>query len=179
MQPEMRPVARAGSPTPESFRAGIRKDLEDYVKGREAALGGSDGTAGAGGADAMRIDLHCHDKNSDVPDETLGRILRVPETWLPTAKLVRTLQGQRRRRHHHHQPQQRPQLLAGAGTRPGHAARGGVQLHPCPIWTWACTCLPSDSPRSRSPSSTGCARTSTSSWNSRPPRTSPPCWPIP
>ncbi len=41
--------------------------------------------------DLMRIDLHCHDRNSDVPDETLGRLLRLPETWLPPRELVRTL----------------------------------------------------------------------------------------
>jgi len=28
----------------------------------------------------LRIDLHCHDLNSDVPDELIGRILNVPET---------------------------------------------------------------------------------------------------
>ncbi|MDB5048496.1 MAG: hypothetical protein JWO30_1567 [Fibrobacteres bacterium] len=70
---------------PDSFRSGIRKDLEDFVRRQEAGLGGSEGE------DALKIDLHCHDRNSDVPDETLGRILRVPETWLPTAKLLRTL----------------------------------------------------------------------------------------
>jgi glycosyltransferase involved in cell wall biosynthesis len=42
-------------------------------------------------ADVLRVDLHCHDRHSDVPDETLGRLLRLPETWLPTRELVRTL----------------------------------------------------------------------------------------
>jgi glycosyltransferase involved in cell wall biosynthesis len=70
-----------------NFRSGIRKDLEDYVREEAARLGGS------GGEDVLKIDLHCHDRNSDVPDETLGRILRVPETWLPTAKLLRTLKA--------------------------------------------------------------------------------------
>ncbi len=28
----------------------------------------------------LRMDMHCHDHNSDVPDELLGRILNVPET---------------------------------------------------------------------------------------------------
>jgi hypothetical protein len=36
---------------------------------------------------SVRIDLHCHDCNSDEPDEQLGRILGVPETWLPTEEL--------------------------------------------------------------------------------------------
>lgn len=39
----------------------------------------------------LRIDLHCHDINSDVPDELLGRILGVRETWLPTDDLLATL----------------------------------------------------------------------------------------
>ncbi len=59
---------------PENFRAGIRKDLEAFVRSQEARLGGS------AGQDVLKMDLHCHDRNSDVPDETLGRILRVPET---------------------------------------------------------------------------------------------------
>lgn len=40
----------------------------------------------------LKIDLHCHDYNSNVPDELLGRILNVPETWLKTDKLVAELQ---------------------------------------------------------------------------------------
>lgn len=39
----------------------------------------------------LTIDLHCHNYNSDVPDELLGRILKVPETWLPTKSLLKTL----------------------------------------------------------------------------------------
>jgi glycosyltransferase involved in cell wall biosynthesis len=41
--------------------------------------------------ETLTIDLHCHDYNSDVPDEILGRILKVPETWLPTKDLLKTL----------------------------------------------------------------------------------------
>ncbi len=40
----------------------------------------------------LRVDLHCHDHNSDVPDELWGRLLKLPETWLPTDKLVQRLQ---------------------------------------------------------------------------------------
>jgi glycosyltransferase involved in cell wall biosynthesis len=40
----------------------------------------------------IKIDLHCHDYNSDKPDEILGRILNVPETWLPSESLVKTLE---------------------------------------------------------------------------------------
>ena len=38
--------------------------------------------------DLLKIDLHCHDYNSNVPDELMGRILGVPETWLPTEDLI-------------------------------------------------------------------------------------------
>lgn len=43
--------------------------------------------------DILKIDLHCHDYNSDVPDELMGRILNVPETWLPTDRLIQELQA--------------------------------------------------------------------------------------
>ncbi|MDR0794916.1 MAG: hypothetical protein LBE79_02505, partial [Tannerella sp.] len=41
--------------------------------------------------DLLKIDLHCHDCNSDEPDELLGRILNVPETWIPTQRVVEEL----------------------------------------------------------------------------------------
>jgi glycosyltransferase involved in cell wall biosynthesis len=43
----------------------------------------------------LKIDLHCHDHNSNVPDELLGRILNVPETWLRTEDLIDTLKKNR------------------------------------------------------------------------------------
>lgn len=42
--------------------------------------------------DCLKIDLHCHDHNSDVPDELWGRILGLPETWLKTKNLVKCLE---------------------------------------------------------------------------------------
>ncbi len=39
----------------------------------------------------IKIDLHCHDFNSDVPDELIGRILNVPETWTRTKTLFDNL----------------------------------------------------------------------------------------
>lgn len=42
-------------------------------------------------ADCLRIDLHCHDRNSDVPDELWGRLLGLPESWLATDSLVAAL----------------------------------------------------------------------------------------
>jgi glycosyltransferase involved in cell wall biosynthesis len=41
--------------------------------------------------ETLKIDLHCHDHNSDVPDELLGRILNLPETWTSTEQLIETL----------------------------------------------------------------------------------------
>lgn len=44
------------------------------------------------GESSFKIDLHCHDHNSNVPDEALGRLLGVPETWLPSEQLMATLE---------------------------------------------------------------------------------------
>ncbi len=41
--------------------------------------------------ETLKIDLHCHDLNSDIPDELIGRVLNVPETWLPSEKLIEKL----------------------------------------------------------------------------------------
>ncbi len=43
--------------------------------------------------EVLIMDMHCHDYNSDVPDELMGRILNVPETWLETDKLLDTLKN--------------------------------------------------------------------------------------
>lgn len=42
--------------------------------------------------DTLKIDLHCHDYNSDVPDELIGRLLRVPETWISSEVLLHELE---------------------------------------------------------------------------------------
>ncbi|MDR2580145.1 MAG: glycosyltransferase [Fibromonadaceae bacterium] len=36
----------------------------------------------------LKADLHCHDFNSNEPDELLGRILNTPETWIPSQTLL-------------------------------------------------------------------------------------------
>lgn len=41
--------------------------------------------------EVLRMDLHCHDYNSDVPDELIGRILNVSETYLPSRILLEKL----------------------------------------------------------------------------------------
>jgi glycosyltransferase involved in cell wall biosynthesis len=43
--------------------------------------------------DRIRIDLHCHDRNSDKPDERLGRMLGLPETWVSTEEVLATLRS--------------------------------------------------------------------------------------
>ena len=35
----------------------------------------------------LKIDLHCHDYNSDVPDELWGRLLQLRETWITSEEL--------------------------------------------------------------------------------------------
>lgn len=61
-----------------AFRQALRAEFGDYL-GREANRFER--------GERLRIDLHCHDYNSDVPDELWGRILRLPETWLSTREL--------------------------------------------------------------------------------------------
>jgi hypothetical protein len=41
--------------------------------------------------DVLRMDTHCHDLNSDTPDELWGRLLKAPETWLKTDDLIARL----------------------------------------------------------------------------------------
>jgi hypothetical protein len=65
-----------------SFRARMAAEFDQYLL---------DAAAVYPEEDCLRIDLHCHDCNSDVPDELWGRILGVPETWLKTKQLYRTL----------------------------------------------------------------------------------------
>jgi glycosyltransferase involved in cell wall biosynthesis len=67
-----------------SFRDDLRVEFKRYLISESARYQRSE---------SLRIDLHCHDHNSDVPDELWGRILRLPESWLKTSKLVKCLQG--------------------------------------------------------------------------------------
>jgi glycosyltransferase involved in cell wall biosynthesis len=65
-----------------SFRNQIEEAFDELLKGWNCKIPDYD---------SLRIDLHCHDGNSDVPDELWGRILHLPETWLSTSDLVDTL----------------------------------------------------------------------------------------
>lgn len=65
-----------------TFRLRTRDELQSYLI-RQQTMFPQDR--------CLRVDLHCHDYNSDVPDELLGRILHLPETWLPTERLLQVL----------------------------------------------------------------------------------------
>ncbi len=69
-----------------SFRESIHDSFQHFLKEQEDLLPRHN---------YLKIDLHCHDHRSSVPDELLGRLLNVPETWLPTKELVKTLQKQK------------------------------------------------------------------------------------
>jgi len=68
------------------FRSRIREELENVLLRSQSLIPVEE---------RLRIDLHCHDHNSDVPDERIGRILGVPETWLSTDDLLATLKSNR------------------------------------------------------------------------------------
>ncbi|HEY1406327.1 MAG TPA: glycosyltransferase, partial [Spirochaetota bacterium] len=60
----------------------IRKDLSEFLDTSEKKFPVTE---------RLTIDLHCHDHNSSEPDELLGRMLGIPETWLASEDLVSTL----------------------------------------------------------------------------------------
>ena len=64
------------------FQEGLKNELDKFLTEQEWKFPI---------ADVLKIDLHCHDYNSDVPDELIGRILRVPETWLSSERLMQEL----------------------------------------------------------------------------------------
>ena len=69
-------------PTLCDFRTSLDNELSDYIALQNKRFNKED---------CLKVDLHCHDFNSDVPDELWGRILRLPETWLKTGKLLKQL----------------------------------------------------------------------------------------
>ena len=66
-----------------SFHAELTNELQLFLKNQKEKFPSDE---------ILKIDLHCHDYNSDVPDELIGRILNVPETWLPTERLIKRLE---------------------------------------------------------------------------------------
>ena len=65
-----------------TFREMLRHDLDDFVRAQQQRHPANE---------TLTIDLHCHDRNSDVPDELLGRILHWPETWVSTDEVREVL----------------------------------------------------------------------------------------
>jgi glycosyltransferase involved in cell wall biosynthesis len=65
-----------------SFRQRLRAEFGDYVRQQGERF---DRTS------CLKLDFHCHDRNSDVPDELWGRLLGLPETWLETRDLMKCL----------------------------------------------------------------------------------------
>ena len=66
------------------FRQRLRMEFEHYVEQQAERFDQ---------ASCLRLDFHCHDRNSDVPDELWARILGLPETWLETQDLLKCLRG--------------------------------------------------------------------------------------
>lgn len=71
-------------PRVSEFRRSLKQEFDRYLELESARFTRED---------CLKIDLHCHDRNSDIPDELWGRILGLPETWLKTRKLVKCLHG--------------------------------------------------------------------------------------
>ncbi len=69
---------------PGEFRRSLANEFNEYLEQESRRYAP---------ADRLRIDLHCHDHNSDKPDELWGRILGLPETWLKTKALVKCLRS--------------------------------------------------------------------------------------
>lgn len=65
-----------------SFQKQLQHELEEFIQSQHEKYSTNE---------ILKIDLHCHDYNSNVPDEILGRILGVPETWLESEKLLEVL----------------------------------------------------------------------------------------
>ncbi len=70
------------SSTESSFRSDLQSEFKSYLNQQSKRFKAED---------CLKIDFHCHDHNSDIPDELWGRILRLPETWLKTKNLIKQL----------------------------------------------------------------------------------------
>jgi len=64
------------------FRDQLKKGFAEFIDRQRARFPE---------AETLRVDLHCHDRNSDVPDELLGRLLRIPETWTTSKEVLHAL----------------------------------------------------------------------------------------
>jgi len=69
---------------PQTFTSELLGEIQAFLKQQEKKFPRDE---------TLTIDLHCHDHNSSTPDELLGRILNIPETWLPSEDLIEILKG--------------------------------------------------------------------------------------
>lgn len=65
-----------------SFQAELNRELSQFLEAQAARFPMDE---------VLRMDMHCHDLNSDKSTEQIGRILKLPETWLSTEKLLGNL----------------------------------------------------------------------------------------
>jgi len=71
----------------EYFSDTLKHGLETFIERQSLHKGAR--------SSSLKIDLHCHDLNSNIPGVRLGRILGVRETWLPTEDLISCLKENR------------------------------------------------------------------------------------
>ena len=65
-------------------RPAIEKEFISFIREQERKFSPED---------TLKIDLHCHDFNSDTPDVQMARLMNLPETWLKTGDLVSSLRA--------------------------------------------------------------------------------------
>lgn len=79
---ELNQTPTFSSPTTCDFRLSLKNEFDQFLVQQKNKYQPEN---------CLTVDLHCHDHNSDIPDELWGRILRLPETWLKTKKLAKLL----------------------------------------------------------------------------------------
>ncbi|MDR1760866.1 MAG: hypothetical protein LBR55_00300, partial [Bacteroidales bacterium] len=62
-----------------NFQKTLKDEFEQFVLSEQKRFSANE---------VLTIDLHCHDYNSNVPDELIGRILNVAETYMPSKILL-------------------------------------------------------------------------------------------
>ncbi|MDR3002560.1 MAG: glycosyltransferase [Fibromonadaceae bacterium] len=65
-----------------SFQEVLKEELQQFLAKQQCKFPETE---------ILKADLHCHDFNSDKPDELLGRILNTPETWIQSESLLNGL----------------------------------------------------------------------------------------
>ena len=63
-------IEHSGTAFSGSFRNRLHMEFQHYVRSQAERFDEDE---------CLKIDFHCHDRNSDVPDELWGRLLGLPE----------------------------------------------------------------------------------------------------